>query len=112
MAAQYNKKNAKIGEVELAVDFKFSAVESMEAESLKRHLQLNTRRLKRYEDMRVEIYAYFVWCTSKIMKPRTRGVASKADSDNESRDVDSPSKGTDKGQGKGKGKGYGKLRRC
>ena len=63
------------------------------------HLQLNARRLKKYGDVRVEIYAYFESCIGNIVEPRTREVAL---------DVDSLVKGNSKGKREGEGKGYGK----
>ena len=72
MVDRCNKKNAKVGEVELADDIKCSAVESTVSENLERQLQLNARRLKKYDDVRFEIYAYFESRTGKIAKPRTR----------------------------------------
>ena len=74
------KKNAKVGQVELADDIKCSAVESMVPENLECHLQLNARRLKKYDDVRFEIYVYVESCTGKILKPRTHEVASKTGS--------------------------------
>ena len=48
--ARYNKKNAKVREVELGDDIKCSG--SGESGT-------NARRLKKYDDVRVEIYTYF-----------------------------------------------------
>ena len=56
MVARYNKKTANVEAVELADGIKCSAVESMVLENLERHLQLNARRLKKYD---------------KIVRPRT-----------------------------------------
>ena len=72
MVGRYNKKNAKVGEVKLAEDIKRSALESMALEYLERHLPLNVRRLKKFDDVRVEMYAYFESCTGN-----DREVASK-----------------------------------
>ena len=59
LVARYNKQNAKVEEVELADDIQCSAVESVVLENLERHLRLNAMRLKRYDDVGVDIYAYF-----------------------------------------------------
>ena len=66
---RHNQKNAKVGEVEYADDIKCSAVESMVPENLERHSQLNAGRLKKDDDVRVEIYAQFESCSGKIVRP-------------------------------------------
>ena len=76
MVACLNEKITNVGEVSLADDIKCSAVESMVAQSLDRHLQLNARRLKIYDEVRVEIGACFESCSGKVVRPRTRDVAS------------------------------------
>ena len=95
-------KNAKIGEVELAEDIKCSAVESIVPERLERHLQLNAGQLKRYDEVRVEIYAYFESCTGKVVRPRTRDESSKAGSGYDP--IDTLIKGKLTGKSKGKGR--------
>ena len=78
MVARYNNKNAKIGEVGLADDIQCSAAESMFRESLQRHLQLNARRLKRYDEVRTEIYAYPESCTCGESENSRRGIHSRS----------------------------------
>ena len=49
--ARYNQKNAKIGEADFADDIKCGAVLSTVPENLERHLQLNARRPKRFDEV-------------------------------------------------------------
>ena len=104
MVARYNKKNSKIGDPELADDIKCSAVEAMVPESLERHLQLNAMRLKRYEDVRMEVYSYFEACTGKVARPSVREQV-RDEQQSTPMDVDSLMKGKSKGKGRGKGDG-------
>ena len=62
------------------------------------------RRLKKYEDVRVQIYVYFQSCTGKIVKLRMREAASKASSGDDPMDVYYLVKGKSKRKSKGEGK--------
>ena len=90
--------------VQLADDFQCSAIQIV-PENQECHLQLNAKRLKHHDEVRVDIYAYFESCTGKIVIPRTREVASKAGSGDGPTDVDSLVKGRHHGKGIGKGDG-------
>ena len=84
--------------MELADDRTCSAVTSMVPENPERHLQLNATRLKRYDEVRVEIFEFFESRTRKIVRPRTREVASKAGSGDDPMDVESLITGNYKGE--------------
>ena len=102
------RRTHQTGGVELADDTKCGAAETKVLECLERHSQLTARGLKRYDEVRVEIYADFELRTSNVVRPRTRDMASHSRSCDCPMDVDTLIKDKHKGTDTGKGKGNDK----